>query len=47
MTFGTDDFDEGLLDSIHVAKLLDNVHLGEQLIPAILELVEVRTAKRS
>jgi DNA-binding NarL/FixJ family response regulator len=44
MTFGTDDLDEGLLDSIGAIKLLDKMDLGEQLIPTILELAEVRAA---
>jgi DNA-binding NarL/FixJ family response regulator len=42
MTFGTDDPDEGLLHSIGASKLLDKMDLSEQLIPAILELAEVR-----
>jgi len=42
MTFGTDDLDEGLLDSIGAVKLLDNMDLSEQLIPVTLELSRAR-----
>jgi len=44
MTFGTDDPDGALLNSIGAIKLLDKLDLSEQLIPAILELAEVRAA---
>jgi chemotaxis response regulator CheB len=44
MTFGTGGLDQGLLDSIGAIKLLDKMDLSEQLIPAILELAEVRAA---
>lgn len=44
MTFGTDDIDEGLLDSVGAGRLLDKMDLADQLLPAILELAEARTA---
>jgi hypothetical protein len=44
MTFGTDDIDEGLLDSVGAVRLLDKMDLADQLVPAILELAEARTA---
>jgi len=37
MTFGTDDIDEGLLDSVGAVRLLDKMDLADQLVPAILE----------
>ncbi len=44
MTFGAEDVAEELLDSVGAIKLLDKMDLADQLVPAILELAEARTA---
>jgi len=38
ITLGVDDVEEELLRGVGAAKLLDKMHLFDQLIPAILEL---------
>ncbi len=46
ITFGTDDRTPQFVDSIGAVKLLDKMDLADQLIPAILELAEARTASQ-
>ena len=44
ITLGADDVKEELLQDIGAAKLLDKMHLFNELTPAILELVPERAA---
>ena len=45
ISFSTDEYTGELAESVGAAKLLDKMDLSDQLIPAILELADVRTSE--